>query len=75
MASSLRLLDDTSARACGIGEGTNACAYLLVAPDGFNCAQRSALADSIYNRVRDGLSLARRTPEQDFPACQAESRI
>jgi hypothetical protein len=74
MKDRLRLLSVDVARACGIGESANCCAFLLAGADGFVCAQRSSLADSIYLRVSDGLTTARRTPESNFPSCQVEGR-
>lgn len=74
MNDSPRLLAVEVARACGIGQGPNCCAFLLVTPEGFACVQRTTSADSLYERAHAGSSLARRTPEQTFPACQTEGR-
>lgn len=69
-----RLLTNEVARKCGIGEGANCCIFLTIATEGWNCEQRSELADYLYKRAKSGQSNARRTPESDFPSCQTEGR-
>jgi hypothetical protein len=69
-----RTLTDAVARACGIGELDNCCAFLLLTGDGFECAQRSAYADILFNAARARQFKAHRTPESDFPSCQQEGR-
>ena len=71
---SLRPLEAEVARQCGIGEGANCCAFLVIASTGFACAQRDSIADMFYTRAHAGEMKARRTPESDFPTCQTEGR-
>ena len=70
----MKLLTLDQAKGCGMGEGANCCAYLMAGAKGFECAQRSSLADLLYQRAKAGQMHARRTPEGDFPACQQEGR-
>lgn len=70
-----RLLEHDVAMKCGVGEGANCCIFLTVGADGWNCEQRSELADMLYRRAKSGTTSARRTPESDFPSCQQEGRI
>lgn len=70
-----RLLTLEIAKGCGMGEGANCCIFLTVGSDGFQCEQRSDLADTLYRRAKSGTSNAKRTPESDFPSCQQEGRI
>jgi len=57
---------------CGIGEGPNCCAFLVVGADGLECARLSEVDAEIRRRVFAGLFTARRVPDRPFPACQAE---
>ena len=70
----MKLLTREVAMNCGIGEGANCCAFLVVGIDGFECQQRAELADMLYQRAKSGQMNAKRTPESDFPNCQQEGR-
>jgi hypothetical protein len=69
-----KLLTKDQALGCGMGEGANCCIFLTASAKGFECEQRSQMADFLYRRARSGQSVARRTPESDFPLCQQEGR-
>jgi hypothetical protein len=74
MMTGFKPLTVTQARACGMGEGAACCVFLMAGATGFECAQRSELADTLFKRAKAGQMHAQRTPEQDFPACQQEGR-
>jgi hypothetical protein len=70
----VRSLTFEDGKKCGMGEGAACCAFLVMGTGGFECAQRSELADHLYQRAKAGDMHARRTPESDYPACQEEGR-
>lgn len=70
----MKLLTMENAMKCGIGEGANCCAFLVVGPDGFECQQRAELDAAIRRKVKMNQIIAARLPEGRFPDCQQEGR-
>ncbi len=67
-------MGESGYRGCGVGEGADCCAYLVIDGDGFKCARSSATAEEIRWRVAAGAFTSQRLPQGPLLACQSEGR-
>lgn len=54
---------------CGMGLGSDCCAYLIVS-SGFECARETSLAPTLRAKVAAGHMTAQRLPTEPIPECQ-----